>query len=157
MMDTILYERDFHAWALEQASALRKLAEERVNLPLDLPHLIEEVEDMANNELDVVEGNLTQVILHLLKLEWSAEVEPRRHWMVETASFRANALRRLKRSPTVQGRIDLPGIYADAREQFVGMRPDNADIVPQTSPYTVDQLLQRGWFPINRHGISDEN
>ncbi len=150
-MDTILYDRDFHAWALEQASALRKLAEERVNLPLDLPHLIEEVEDMANNELDVVEGNLTQVILHLLKLEWSAEVEPRRH------SFRANAHRRLRRSPTVRGRIDLTSLYDDARRQLSEASPEIGQSLSDELPYTLDQVLDRDWFPANRLRISDEH
>lgn len=156
-MDTILYERDFHAWALEQASALRKLAEERVNLPLDLPHLIEEVEDMANNELDVVEGNLTQAILHLLKLEWSAEVQPRRHWRAETAAFRANAHRRLRRSPTVRGRIDLASLYDDARRQLSEASREIGQSLSDELPYTLDQVLDRDWFPANRLGISDEH
>lgn len=155
-MDTILYDRDFHAWALEQASALRKLAEDRVNLPLDLPHLIEEVEDMANNELDVVEGNLTQVILHLLKLEYSAEGEPRRHWRGEVSAFRGNAHRRVKRSPTVCGRVDLADLYQDARQQLAEGFPDIGRQLPLEVPYTLDQVLDRGWFPTNRHGISDE-
>ena len=156
-MDTILYERDFHAWALEQASALRKLAQERVNLPLDLPHLIEEVEDMANNELDVVEGNLTQVILQLLKLEWSMETQPRRHWRAETVAFRQNAHRRLRRSPTVRGRIDLASLYEDARQQLSEALPDIGRSLPDEAPYTLDQVLDRGWFPANRHDISDEH
>ncbi len=40
-----LYEEDFYAWTRDQASALRRLAGQRWNGPLDLAHLAEEVEE----------------------------------------------------------------------------------------------------------------
>jgi Domain of unknown function DUF29 len=43
-----LYKEDFYAWTREQAAALRRLADERWNGPLDLLHLAEEVEDLGD-------------------------------------------------------------------------------------------------------------
>ena len=42
-----LYANDFFAWTLDQAAALRHLAELRPNDELDLEYLIEEVEDLG--------------------------------------------------------------------------------------------------------------
>ncbi len=45
-----LYERDFYAWTRDQARALRCLAETQPDLPLDLLHLIEEVDGIGNSD-----------------------------------------------------------------------------------------------------------
>lgn len=67
-----LYEDDFHAWALDQAEALRRLAETRPYAGLDFPHLIEEVEDLARAERNAVRSRLRRIIERCLKLERSA-------------------------------------------------------------------------------------
>ena len=41
-----LYDRDYYTWALKQAEALRHGCFSN----LDLPHLIDEVEDMAKSQ-----------------------------------------------------------------------------------------------------------
>jgi hypothetical protein len=43
-----LYRGDSYAWTRDQAAALRRLAEERWNGPLDLLHLAEEVKDLGS-------------------------------------------------------------------------------------------------------------
>jgi DNA-binding PucR family transcriptional regulator len=65
----ILYDKDFYAWTRAQADALRRLASERWNGPLDLEHLAEEVEDLGRSELSTVRSQLERVLEHLLKLE----------------------------------------------------------------------------------------
>ena len=66
-----LYEDDFYAWTREQARALRRLAESRPNVGLDLEHLIEEVEDLGTSQRDAVRSHLRTIIEHCLKLERS--------------------------------------------------------------------------------------
>jgi hypothetical protein len=46
-----LYVEDFYAWTRDQAAALRRLAEERWNGPLDLTHLAEEVRILATRSV----------------------------------------------------------------------------------------------------------
>ena len=46
-----LYKKDFYAWTRDQAAALRRLADERWNGPLDLLHLAEEVEESVRYAL----------------------------------------------------------------------------------------------------------
>ena len=45
-----LYKDDFYAWTREQAGALRHLADQRWNGPLDLLHLAEEIEDLGSEQ-----------------------------------------------------------------------------------------------------------
>lgn len=155
MPDTRLYEADFYAWTEEQAALLRRMAEERVNTRLDLENLAEEVTDLGNNVLEVVEGNLVQVVVHLLKLEWSPQRDPRNHWTAELAAFRGNALRRLERAPSARKRVDLGRVYRDAvrivRPYFggIGMMPDFLI----DCPYTIDEMLDHDYLPENRHGL----
>ncbi len=57
-----LYAEDFHAWTQDQAEALRRLARERWNGPLDLAHLAEEVEDFGNEVRNAVRSHLRRLI-----------------------------------------------------------------------------------------------
>ena len=49
-----LYERDFYAWTQAQARGLRRFAATRPNLPLDLPHLAEEIADLGKERRDAL-------------------------------------------------------------------------------------------------------
>ena len=57
-----LYKDDFYAWTRDQASALRRLADQRWNGPLDLLHLAEEVEDLGSEQQWAVESQLERII-----------------------------------------------------------------------------------------------
>lgn len=73
---TALYEEDFYAWTKNQAAALRRLAAQRWNGPLDLANLAEEVEDLGKTERNAVRSRLRRIIEHGLKLEHSPAPEP---------------------------------------------------------------------------------
>ncbi|MFL5012678.1 DUF29 family protein, partial [Rhizobium sp.] len=64
-----LYDEDYYAWTRAQADALRRLAAERWNGPLDLEHLAEEVEDLGRSQRHAAESLIERIIEHLLKLE----------------------------------------------------------------------------------------
>ena len=74
--DAALYEEDFYLWVERQAGLLR---EGRFR-DLDLEHLIEEVEDLGINLRNAVTSRTREIILHLLKLQYSPAVEPRGGW-----------------------------------------------------------------------------
>ena len=57
-----LYEEDFYLWTRNQADALRRLAAERWNGPLDLEHLAEEVEDLGRGQLLTVLSQIERAI-----------------------------------------------------------------------------------------------
>ena len=74
------YDDDFYAWSKRQARLLRIMAAERVNTPLDLKHLAEEVEDLGREQLHAAESLTAGIIEHLLKLACSPASDPRRGW-----------------------------------------------------------------------------
>lgn len=148
------YEADLHAWSQEQAARLRRLAALRLNLPeaLDLDHLAEEIEDVGDNAVTVVEGLLVQIMLHLLKLPYTAELQPRRHWQAEITAFRGTLQRRLKRSPSVVHAIDLAELYDEARR--IAAKLLGEEHLPPACPYTLAELRDHGFLPPSRLTVS---
>ena len=156
-----LYRQDFYAWTREQADALRRLAGERWNGPLDLENLAEEIEDLGTNVLEIVLTRLRRIIEHLLKLEYSPSPLPRRQWLVTVRSARADVRRRMtaRIRNTVEEEFDE--IFADARYNAAQSLAafgelESARALPPTCPYGLDQLLDRDWLPTTRHGLVDE-
>ena len=157
-----LYEDDFYAWTREQAGALRRLADQRWNGPLDLLHLAEEVEDLGSEQQWAVESQLERVIEHLLKLEHSPSPEPRRQWMISVNSARGEIRRRL--TGTIRREVE-PGLadrYSLARRN-AGLalldhgEKDAACALPQDCPYSFADLVADEWWPTNRHGLRDDD
>ena len=68
-----LYDEDFYAWTQQQAQALR--THFKGDNRLDVEHLAEEVEDLGKSELHAVESFIEHIIAHLLKLDYSGQVE----------------------------------------------------------------------------------
>ena len=156
-----LYQDDFYAWTRDQAAALRGLADQRWNGPLDLLHLAEEVEDLGSEQQWAVESQLERVIEHLLKLEHSPSQEPRRQWMISVNDARGEIARRLTR--TIRGEVEprLSDRYRQARRNadlalLDQGEKDAASALPPDCPYAFDDLLADEWWPANRHGLRDD-
>jgi Domain of unknown function DUF29 len=154
------YEEDYHAWALSQADALRRLAGNRWNGPLDLEHLAEEVEGLGKAERNAALSQAERVIGHALKLECSQAAEPRRQWILSIAETRRELARHLSRSLRRVLEDDLPASYRSERDltaralRLYG-EPDAAAALPADCPYTLEQILDPDWFPANRHGLTE--
>jgi hypothetical protein len=155
-----LYDEDYHAWVASQADALRRLAENRWNGPLDLEHLAEEVEDLGKTERNAVLSQAERVIGHALKLEHSQAAEPRRQWILSVAEARRELARHLTRSLRRVLEDELPVSYRSERDltaralRLYG-EPDAAAALPADCPYTLEQILDPDWFPTNRHGLTE--
>lgn len=64
-----LYDKDFVAWADQQALLL----EQGRWSELDLVNLIEEVRDLGNRHRDALESQLRRLLMHLLKWQYQPE------------------------------------------------------------------------------------
>jgi uncharacterized protein DUF29 len=136
------YDTDILVWSERQGALLRRRAAgELINeADLDWVNIAEEIESVGREQLHAVESLLLQALIHMLKAEaWplSREVP---HWQAEARVFRAQARRRY--APSMRQKIDLPSLYADARqglpETIDGQPPQP---VPDTCPVTLDELL----------------
>jgi Domain of unknown function DUF29 len=152
--DAILYEDDFYLWVERQADLLRK---GRFR-DLDLAHLIEEVEDLGANLRNAVTSRTREIILHLLKLQYSPAVEPRGGWRESIGKQRDDL--ELEITPTLKRHLaaELETIYHKARRRAVDdlardrVKPDQ---LPPGCPYTFEQIIDPVWRPDNVHGIKD--
>lgn len=157
-----LYDEDFYAWTRAQADALRRLAAERWNGPLDLEHLAEEVEDLGTNQLGTVRSQIERVLEHLLKLEYSPAVDPRRGWLISVLDARGHVRDRMTRAMRNEVEPGLAVVYARARRRAnLSLSEhgelDLAELLPKSCPYTFDQVVDEDWFPANRHGLVDRH
>jgi Domain of unknown function DUF29 len=136
-----LYERDFYVWTEAQAALLRA----RQFDALDLANLIEEVEGLGDTKKSAVLNNASAIIEHLLKLQHSPAQDPRRGWSESIAEHRARLeLELTPRLLQILGE-ELARVYAltrrtTARKLRLYDEDQAADALPETCPYTVEQI-----------------
>jgi hypothetical protein len=152
--DGTLYEDDFYLWVERQADLLRK---GRFRA-LDLAHLIEEVEDLGANLRGIAFSRTQQIIRHLLKLQFSSALEARRLWRQTVRDQRDELELHLTASLRNLVQASLEARYARARrraaEDLTEYR-EKTDDLPETCPYSLEQILSHDWFPTNVRGLDD--
>lgn len=138
------YDRDFYAWALEQAALLRagRLSE------ADIENIAEEIESMGRGEKRELVSRLTVLLTHLL--EW--QVQPARRgnsWRLTIIRQRLQLAEHLKDNPSLKGA--LPDAFATAyrlalldAQQETGL---GEDVFPAACPWTVAQVMDDGFMP----------
>ncbi len=121
-----LYDADVVAWSERQAALLRRVAAgERVaDNDMDWPNIIEEIESVGQSQVDAVESLITQAFLHMLKAQAWPQLADAPKWQADARLFRRQARRKYR--PSMQRKIDVAGLYADA---LAGL-PDSMDGQP---------------------------
>jgi hypothetical protein len=147
-----LYERDFAAWARQQAELLRDARFDQ----LDLEHLIEEIETLGRKEKHEAESRAELILVHLLKLAFSPASEPRRGW-IRTVLIQRQALARIL-TATLRTHLSehFPQIFARARRMAaIELETDaiEPDVLPAESPFTADEVLDTEWLPQNTYDV----
>lgn len=151
-MTTKLYETDFSQWAVAQADHLRN--EEYAEL--DLPNLIEEIEDMAQRHRDALESDLFVVLHHLLKLYFLKDGDPVRGWRATVLDHRYRIQRLLQKNPSL--RSSLPSLIEALYLQAANVAFENMTIneiaaprgypaYPLRCPWTPEQILDLTFWP----------
>ncbi len=152
MPDGPRYEDDFYAWTQYQAEVLRSLhvSDNR----FDREHVVEEIEDLGKSERDAVRSQIRRIIEHLLKMANSPADPPRFDWMETIDDARQTIADKI--SPTLRRDAEavLDKLFAEARRRAArGLRrygeADAADALPQTCPYSLDEICQEDWYPVS--------
>jgi hypothetical protein len=141
-----LYEKDFQAWAFEQALLIweRRFAE------IDSARLAEEIEDMGREQAHALRSALAQAIAHLMKLKFSPAEAPRRHWEEELTSQRAQIESRLEMNPGLTAR--LPELYAQAwrsarKMALISLKRDGVTQLPKECPFSAEDVQTFDFWP----------
>jgi hypothetical protein len=141
------YERDFYAWSSEQARALRTRRPEK----LDWENLAEEIESLGRSDKREVRNRLRVLLVHLLK--WQYQTKKRSpSWNGSIDEQRARLEMVLADSPSLRPAVQslMDQTYAAARRRAgIEMRLSPAEVreLPETSPFTVEQVLDEEFFP----------
>ena len=116
-MDRSLYDEDAHAWAQQQADALRRLARTGRDLPneLDLENVAEEIADVGIAQRSSAESFIRQIFVHLIKLFVAPQNAAASHWRGEIVTFHNELLGRL--TPSMHQRIDLETLWHRAMKE----------------------------------------
>jgi hypothetical protein len=158
MPDGPRYDDDFYAWTQYQAEVLRTLRT-RDNR-FDREHLAEEVEDLGNSYRDAVRSQVRRILVHFLKLAHSPARDPRFDWMSSIIDARAQIDDKLSASLRRDVEARLTNLYEAARKQasvdlLKYHERGAAAALPPGCPYTVEQILADGWYPIDVEMQSD--
>jgi hypothetical protein len=150
MPDGPRYDDDFYAWTKHQAKVLREMRVE--DNRFDRGNVVEEIESLGKEQRDAVRSQVRRILEHFLKLAYSPATQPRYGWKSSILDARAQLDDKL--SPTLRRGLQarLPRLYDQAREVAeLSLREFGegaaADRLPPTCPYTLTQVIERGWYP----------
>ncbi len=138
------YDRDFYAWANEQAALLRagKLAQ------AELEHIAEEIESMGRTEKRELVSRLTVLLLHLLKWRFQPEFRSR-SWRLSVQEQRLQVASHLADNPSLKAQQATA--IADAyRLAVIGAQREtglDAETFPAGCPWSFDQLMDDEFWP----------
>ena len=138
------YEKDFYAWANEQAALLRagKLA------AADIEHIAEEIESMGKAEKRELVSRLTVLLIQLLK--WRFQPDRRgTSWEVTTKVQRRDLSRHMRDNPSLKSSLGtaIEDAYGDAILLAQGETRLPEATFPVTCPWTFEQAMDADFWP----------
>ncbi|MDG2991253.1 DUF29 domain-containing protein [Candidatus Synechococcus calcipolaris G9] len=138
------YLEDFSSWVNQTSQLLR----ERRWQEIDVPNLIEEVEDLGKSERRGIASQLTRLLLHLLKWQY----QPQRRsdsWLDSITDARTQIELAIEDSPSLRSypADQLAETYQRARRQAAKQTGIDASVFPETCPYPLDVVLDADWLP----------
>lgn len=142
------YDADFFEWTVRQTDLLRS---GRLDL-LDVDNLAEEIESLGNSDRRGAVSHMAVLIEHLLKLRFSADVEPRQVWRRSVGNARVAVDLIFDDSPSLRGRrkdlFDKAWRFGLSKARN-GVTPAEAKTLANVaaSPlFTVDEALDPDFF-----------
>jgi hypothetical protein len=143
-MGNSLYDRDFYAWANEQAALLRagKLAE------ADIENIAEEIESMGRSEKRELVNRLAVLLQHLLK--WPFQPLFRgASWRLTIEEQRYRLERHLQDNPSLKSQIAQAVREAYRLAVIQALRETGFDpgTFPADRPYSFEQSMNPDFWP----------
>jgi Domain of unknown function DUF29 len=141
-----LYDEDFFEWTRRNAELLRAGRLDQA----DIAHIAEEIEDMGKRDLRGLNRRVQVLLIHLLK--WQLQPEKRsRSWQRTIAVQRIKLEQILEDSPSLRQRME-PNLQGNHRKavQLAAIETGlTAAQFPAACPYTVEQILNPDFSPVN--------
>lgn len=141
-----LYKQDYVLWLEKTAQLLR----ERQLSQLDLPNLLEEIEDMGRSENRAVESNLEVLLIHLLKYQYQPQNRSN-SWRYTIFEHRDRLQKAFRDSPSLKSYFEqiYPDCYATARIKAAIETELSIETFPLESPFSVAAIQNPDYLPGN--------
>ena len=135
-----LYEQDYYLWLKATVQHLKAWQFSE----LDIPNLIEEVEDRGRSEKRAIESNLVVILVHLLKYQYQSDRRSK-SWLATLFEHRRRLNRAFKDSPSLKNYFsDVFGeCYQDARKEAALETGLSLEIFPLDSLYPRSESRSR--------------
>ncbi len=139
-----LYEQDYYLWLENTAQILREKKLDR----LDLPNLIEEIEDMGKSERRAVCNNLKILLMHLLKYEHQQQKRSN-SWRYTIREHRQRIEAAFEDSPSLSKYFleSFDNTYQNARKLAADETGLPLNTFPSESPFTPEETLNPDYLP----------
>jgi hypothetical protein len=139
-----LYERDFYAWATEQAALLRagKLS------AADIQNIAEEIDSMGRTEKRELVNRLAVLLMHLLK--WQFQPSGRcTSWRLTIKEQRRELSDHLDDNPSLKAKLAEAITSAYTRAQLAAARETGLaeTTFPATCPWSYEQIGGDEFWP----------
>jgi hypothetical protein len=149
-----LYDKDLVAWSHQQAAVLRAAARSGSNQLVDWENLAEEIEDLGRSQRAALRSQIRRIIRHLVKLEYSRAIDPRRGRVETIGDARSEIEDLLELSPSLSAEIDRDVAAQTARAIKLAIQDlrghgeiDDAQLQRlRAATYSAEQVLG-DWFP----------
>ena len=143
-MSNTLHERDFHAWANEQAALLRAGHFSSA----DIGNIAEEIESMGRGQRSELVNRLIVLLVHLLKWRWQPGLRGA-SWRLTVKEQRRALRRHLRDNPSLKPFLDQAVRDAYDSAQVVAERETGltAETFPDRCPFSFDQAMDDAFWP----------
>jgi len=133
------YEKDFHAWSLEQASLLKSGSFYK----LDIDHLVEEIETLGSSDKNALQSHLAILLSHLLKIMYQPEKHTR-SWDLSIKNAKFIISRLLKQNPSFKRLLPefIQSSYQTAKWEASLQTDIDDKKFPKECPWCIDELLE---------------
>ena len=143
-MTASLYERDFYAWANQQAALLRAGDLSAA----DVENIAEEIESMGRTEKRELVSRLGVLLTHLLKWQF----QPGRRgmsWRATIRNQRRDLVDHLADNPSLKARLPeaLSGAYERAVDAAAGETGLDPEIFPAVCPWVFAAIMDPEFWP----------
>ncbi|ASC72512.1 hypothetical protein XM38_034700 [Halomicronema hongdechloris C2206] len=139
-----LYDQDYVLWLEATVDLLRQGKLEQI----DIPSLIEELEDMGRSEKRALESNLEVLLRHLLKYQYQPERRSN-SWRFTILEQRDRIERLFRDSPSLKPYYEsvFADCYARARRKAAVETGLSIEVFPENAPFTPAETLNPDFLP----------
>lgn len=141
---TSIYAQDYYLWLEKTARLLRdgRMSE------LDVPNLIEEIEDMGRSEKRALRSNLIVVLMHLLKYKYQPQ-QRTNSWLLTIFEHRRRLRDDLTDSPSLKHYFNevFRQCYEDARSEAAIETGLPIETFPDQFPFAPEETLNPDYLP----------